>query len=231
MPRLWAERPRMVGDYERALQRVNFLSRYIYSFNAMVQQALTAEILFYQGKFSEAEAIYRQQIIDTPEKGSMPPKAEVEKLGWALLYQEKYEEAKDVFLGLLELDARWAGAYAGLAELYLLQDQNPKEAQWLAEKATKLKSSRGQAHFWGTYAWALSRNRHHNEANEAAETTLRLATSQKSNPRKAPSLFHLGTLRREQGDLDTANTYFQQVVALDPQGYFGQRADQVLKTI
>ena len=228
LPRRWAERPMMVGDYERTLRRVNFLGRYIFSFNTLVQQALTTEILFYQGKFSEAEAIYRQQIVNAPDKGSSPPKAEVEKLGWALVYQEKYEAARDVFLGLLELDPQWAGAYAGLSESYLLQDQNPEEAMWLAEKATSLKSSRGKPHFWATYAWALSRTRHHNEANEAAENTLRLMRSEQPNPQKTPSLFYLGTLCQEQGDIDTASTYFQQVVALDPQGYFGQKAGEML---
>ncbi len=235
LPGIWAARPMHDGDYERTLRRLDFLGRYWLNFTEAHQRYYRAEAYFYQGNFAEAENLWRTHILQADRSVDLVPKDTIENLGWVLLYQEKYEDAANVFLGLLEIDPRWNGAYAGLAELYLIQHQKPTEAEWLAEKSTTLKDHSvkdwQRARYWAIYAQALTRNRRQSEADDAANTALRLTASQKSNLHKALPLFQLGMLWQEQGEMGKAADSFQQVTALDPHGYFGQRAGEMLHSL
>jgi tetratricopeptide (TPR) repeat protein len=233
LPMMWAKRPLKRGDYATVMHRVEWLLRY--RMRTPNAEGLKASVLFFQGQFGEAEAIWREYAKQVSSSISNVTPRRLENLGWAVMFQERYAEATEIFLAILEIKPAWIGAYLGLAEICLFQNQTPDHAALLAEQAAQLagkwveRDRRGQ--IWATQGWALGRNRHHQASEDAIRKAVAYANSRQFSAYQAATLFRVAMTKREMGDLATASDYFDQVRTIDPQGFYGQRATTDLATL
>lgn len=226
LPMIWAIRPLKRGDYASAMRRVEWLMRY--QMRRYSAENLKALVLYYQGRFGEAEEIWRDMAKQVPTAISDITPRRLENLGWAVLFQERYEEATDIFMAILDIKPSWNGAYLGLAEICLFQRQATDHAEVLAKRAMQFggplseRDRRGQ--FLATYGWALGRNRQHQMSEDSLQGAVQFAKKRKFNPINVAVLLRVAISKKEKGDMSTASKYFEQVCKLDPQGFYGQWA-------
>jgi tetratricopeptide (TPR) repeat protein len=93
-------------------------------------------IAFYlidKGRFAEAETLLKGLVYWSPDDAEAQ-----EKLGWALLKQEKALEGVDAFTKAIELNEEWASTYQGLGEAHKHLGENRKAAKAL-QRALELK--------------------------------------------------------------------------------------------
>jgi tetratricopeptide (TPR) repeat protein len=128
--RHFIDRPLQRGDYERALRGAERLARWFPRDKGLFDQG---NVLLWAGRFQEAEE--RLCACLAQRHSSVERVLALEHLGYAVMWQGRYEEAMRIFEAAIEIKPARRGPYSGLAEVYLRQGMNPGRALELIEYA------------------------------------------------------------------------------------------------
>src|SRR5579859_858763 len=223
------------ADYEAALDRARFEN--VRFPDTPVTLYNVATVVLFAGRAVEADSLYRECIVAMLKTGQLMPIA-LTNFGYALLWQNHFEEARKLFEGVAQVYPTQGHAYAGLAEVYLLQGKEPASAfnttqRFFDDKTLqKRRENKGQllASLLADAAWAqamLGRN-------SDARKTLVLAfdrASKKSRPSLAGLYYRAGQVMRLTGNQDKAVEYFEHSRTIDPQGAYGAFAVKALEAM
>lgn len=159
-----------------------------------------ARISLKQGNFSEAEKLYKEMLIASPENAE----------AWFAL-GTLAEKSKQIPLALhftakaMELAPNCAAYYGKMGKL-LLEVQHNEEAMALLKKAIALAPRDPEIHYH--YALALQRLQFHEEALNTIHYVIRLS------PKLAAAHYTLGTLLQEKGHYPDARDAYQTALSL-----------------
>ena len=231
---LWvAKSPLSGGQYEKALRRLVLLKRlHIRSPNLL---HMTGTVLMFAGRNREAEEVIRQCLnnaLTAPERGLF-----LVNLGYVLLGEKRYDEARQVYEEAIRNRPNGAVAYSSLAEVYLEQGIEPERALQLADLGIKFKrASRAQTevdqHIFGylfaNRAWALFLLGRAEEARESLDQA-QAFTSVGIKPGAAGVHYHIARALAAGGQSAQAAEQFRQARQADPQGRYAALADAALK--
>jgi tetratricopeptide (TPR) repeat protein len=190
-------------------------------------------ILLYAGRYAEAEQVLREYVASAKNLSSIYQSNSLNNLGYPLLLQGRYDEAMRCFEGAIEIHPESPNAYTSLADVYLYQGIEADRAFDLVNYATQLqtKARRGvQSIHWATGAWALAQMGHFDEAAESLQ-----AARAEINPDHKPLLAELeyisGQFHRLAGRPEEAKVHFNEVLAIDSQGMWRDRAERALRNM
>jgi tetratricopeptide (TPR) repeat protein len=173
-----------------------------------------AEKLLSQGKYSDAEGIFRELLVNNP--------ADIQAtagLGMALAKQFKLDGADDLFDRVLKQDPNNAQSYAGKATVLLNRLQSSsgsirsqrdsilKQAEQYASQATRLAPASGEAHF------ALGQVYKEQERADEAASEFRNAIS--FDPNMSYAYSSLGSIKLDQNSLAEASENFKRAIDLN----------------
>lgn len=173
-----------------------------------------AEKLLSQGKWADAEGMFRERIVSNPTD----LQATV-GLGIAMANQFKLDSANSLFDRVLATDPNNSAAYAGKALVMLnrlqsssgtIRDERDsilKQAETYARQATRLGPSNAQAH--AALGQVLQQQGHLDDA--ASE----LATATSLDPQMSYAYSALGTIKLDQNSLAEAAANFTRAIALN----------------
>lgn len=229
LPWWFVKQPFSRGDYEEALRRLALLNGlHIRSATLLFT---TGTVLMFAGRNREAEDIIRQCLT---RKLTAPGRSLVlVNLGYVLLGEKRYEEARQVYEEAVRLRPKGAVAYSSLAEVYLQQGIEPDKALQLADIGLKLKrASREQAavdqHILGyllaNRAWALFLLGRAGEARESLDQAHQYGNLP-FRPGAAGVHYHMARALLAGGFDTKAAEHFGQVKQIDPQGRYAGLAD------
>jgi TolB-like protein/Flp pilus assembly protein TadD len=132
--------------------------------------------------------------------------------------RKSIEVAKEMFAGAIDVDPRYAGAWAGLADchsyLYMfweVTEENLAEADKASRKAVELDPDLGEAYV--ARGVAISLGRHYEEAGKEFETAIRL------NPALFEAYYFHARGYYARGDLEQAAHWFQLACDVRPEDY------------
>jgi len=230
---LWvAKTPLSEGRYDEALRRLTLLKRlHVTSPNLL---HMTGTVLMFAGRNREAEDVIRQclaRALTPPERGLF-----LVNLGYVLLGEKRYDEARQVYEEAIRNRPNGAVAYSSLAEVYLQQGIEPQKALQLTDLGIKFKrESKEQAgvdqHIFGylfaNRAWALFLLGRTEEARESLEEA-RPFSNVRSKPGGAGVHYHIARALLAGGLNTEAAEHLRQVKQIDPQGRYAALADSAL---
>lgn len=172
---LWvAKTPLSDGKYDDALRRLALLKRLHVTGPNLLH--MTGTVLMFAGRDRQAEEVIRQCLarsLDPPERGLF-----LVNLGYVLLGEKRYDEARQVYEEAIRNRPDGAVAYSSLAEVYLHQGIEPEKALQLADLGIKFKraspaQARVDQHILGyllaNRAWALFQLGRAEQARESLE--------------------------------------------------------------
>jgi tetratricopeptide (TPR) repeat protein len=195
-----------------------------------LSELLRVDALFYSGKAQEAETILRGMV--ETEHGANHKTLAFEHLGRVLLAQGRYNDAKRAFEAAAKLMPSRSAAYAGLAEVRLLQGVEPVQALADAERALELhraslaerKTARERlAIIRGNQAWALAAVGRSVESRQAIEAGAR-EMAPDYMPEAAGFYWRAGMAMLAIENSAAAAGHFRRAAELDPEGYYGRLA-------
>ncbi len=170
-----------------------------------------AEQLMSQGRYSEAEDMFRELLVNNPAD-----LAATVGLGTALAKQFKLDAADDMLDRVLKSDPNNALAFAGKANVILNRLQSSsgtirdnrdsflRQAEDYARRATALAPASGEAHF------TLGQVYKEQGRTDEAATELRTAVS--LDPQHSQALSTLGSIKLDQGSLAEAAENFKRAI-------------------
>lgn len=175
------------------------------AFEAWIEQApeeshryhAQAEFLAYNGRNTAAEASY-SLAIEHEIYGDLPALRSFLGRGWARLRQQKWQEAAEDFSRVVELDAKVADAYIGLAEVR--QGQGELEAALIHLDVGISTVMEQQWILYNKKGVLLTEN----EQWEAAHEAFTALTKQEDEEAQAEGYFSLGKWHQAKGDLKSA---------------------------
>jgi tetratricopeptide (TPR) repeat protein len=191
---------------------------------------MRTDALFCSGGVAEAETILRG-LVET-EHSAVHKTLAFEHLGRVLLAQGRYDDAKRAFEAVTKLMPGRSAAYAGLAEVRLMQGVEPVQALRDAERALELhrdslaerKGARERlAIIRGNQAWALARLGRSAESQRAIEAGAREMASNYT-PEIAGFYWRAGMAMLAMENATAAVGHFRRAAELDPEGYYGRLA-------
>lgn len=128
------------------------------------------------------------------------------------------EHARQMFWQAIDLDPKFAAAWAGYADclsfLWMYADRKPEyagEADTASARAVELMPELAEAH--ASRGLAMLIGRHFERAEKRFEKALEL------NPRLFEALYYYGRAKFHQGDVDGAAEFFRQAAEVDPTDY------------
>jgi len=230
---LWvAKTPLREGKYDQALTRLTLLKRlHVTSPNLL---HMTGTVLMFAGRNREAEEVIRQCLAHTlspPQRGLF-----LANLGYVLLGEKRYDEARQVYEEAIRNRPNGAVAYSSLAEVYLQQGIEPQKALQLVDLGLKFKRvSPKQAgvdqHIFGyllaNRAWALFLLGRADEARESLNEARQYGNVH-SKPGAAGVYYHIARALLAGGLNDEAAEQLRQVKQIDPQGRYAALADSAM---
>lgn len=232
LPMWLARAPLREADYEKALRRLSLLKAlYIRSPNLL---HMTGTVLMFAGRDREAEDVLRQcltQRLTTPQRGLY-----LVNLGYVLLGQKRYDEARQAYEEAIRCRPKGAVAYSSLAEVYLQQGIEPERALQLLDQGIRLKEASGQQahvdlHIFGylfaNQAWALFLLGRTDEADAALKQAQRYTTV-RSKPGAAGVHCHIAQALVAGGRKPEAMEHFRQARQIEPQGRYAALAGAAL---
>jgi tetratricopeptide (TPR) repeat protein len=213
------------GAYDLALRRAERIG----PLRLRGSGALAGEILFYAGRYDEAEERFRKFL---PKEQSRTMGISLDTFGKILGAAGKFEEAETTLKRSIEVNPNRDGAYSALADLYLQRGIQSGEALDLTGKALDREkqphsvlwmTSCTYAAMWATRAWALARSARKADADQALARALQEAP-QVFKPGLAAVHYRSGEAHRARGEMSEARADFKRAIELDPQGRYGSLA-------
>jgi tetratricopeptide (TPR) repeat protein len=229
---------RLIGqtDYESALHKIEQW-RQIPVLAWVLQKPLDrleVSALMYSGRFEPAEQVLRQVIQQDLKNRRRGLPGDEANLGWTLLMQERYPEAIEFLREAIQRHPHEARLYTGLAEVYLTQNVEPKQALALTDLALQTNRSKHDERLargiqLGIRAWTLALVGQQQEARSLTIQMLREA-DKSSQPELAGLYYRAARVWQACGDEDRLLHALNNVVALDPQGAYAPLAQHFLMT-
>lgn len=187
------------------------------------------------GRFAEAEPLLRRSIAEGEKSPLFQTNlySALENLGQTLTGLERYAEAVGPLEASIELRPQGSWNYLRMAENYLFQGKEPETALALlatAERNKKRAIGGGRyvdrfvfAEIAADRAWAYAMLSHYLEADAAVEVALKRLPKH-YQPVQGGLYWRLGEVMRLRKDRRAAQRYWEQSLAIDPDGPFSQRA-------
>lgn len=175
---------------------------------------MPAEKLLSQGKYADAEGMFREAIVANP--------ADIQAtigLGIALAKQFKLDGADELFDRVLATDPNNALAYSGKATVVLNRLQSSsgtirgnkesflQQAEESAKRAVQLAPASGEAHF--------TLGQVYKEQGRVAEAASEFRTAVSLDPQHSQAFAALGQIKLDQGSLAEAQDAFKRAIALN----------------
>jgi len=172
---------------------------------------IPAEQLMSQGRYSEAEEMFRELLVNNPAD-----LAATVGLGTALAKQFKLDGADDMLDRVLKSDPNNALAFAGKANVILNRLQSSsgtirdnrdsylRQAEDYARRATALAPASGEAHF--------TLGQVYKEEGRLEDASQELRTAVSLDPQHSQALSTLGMLKLDQGSLAEAAENFKRAI-------------------
>lgn len=172
---------------------------------------IPAEQLMSQGRYSEAEEMFRELLVNNPAD-----LAATVGLGTALAKQFKLDGADDMLDRVLKSDPNNALAFAGKANVILNRLQSSsgtirenrdsylRQAEDYARRATALAPASGEAHF--------TLGQVYKEQGRLDDASQELRTAVSLDPQHSQALSTLGMLKLDQGSLAEAAENFKRAI-------------------
>jgi Flp pilus assembly protein TadD len=191
---------------------------------------IRSDALFFSGRAQEAEKILRGLV--EVERGATRKTLAFENLGRVLLAQGRYGDAQRAFEAAVKLMPARSAAYAGLAELRLLQGTDVAQALVDSQRALQLhrdslverKGARERlAIIRGNQAWALALLGRSAESQQAIEAGAR-EMDPKYTPEVAGFYWRAGMAMLATENSTAAVGHLRRAVELDPEGHYGRLA-------
>ena len=173
-----------------------------------------AEKLLSQGRWSEAEGLFREALVASPQ--DWPATL---GLGMALANQFKLDAADALFDRLISIDPNYSGAYAGKATVALNRLQSSagavrderdsilKQAAVYGNRACTLGPANAQAHF--VLGLILK------EQGQLDQAASELSSATNFDPDLSYAYSALGSIKLEQNSLAEASANFKRAIALN----------------
>lgn len=158
-----------------------------------------------QGNLTQAIELYQLAIARAPLPEFVIGLGELyQSVGQSVEAEQQYELVR----AMQRLFA--ANGVATDLELALFEADHGSDPQMALRLAQQAYNQRPSIKAADTLAWTLYQNGQYREARQYAEQALRLGT------RDALMFYHMGMIANAQGDTNTARTYLEQAVALNP---------------
>jgi tetratricopeptide (TPR) repeat protein len=170
-----------------------------------------AQTLEQQGRYREAEKMYRAEIKNSPNNS-----APYNRLVWVLLQQRRYEDAEESAHEAVGLDPNNATSHLYLGYVYRFRAGLTK-AEASFREAVRLRPVYGVAR--GNLAYVLERLGKHEEALSEAREATRL------EPKLASVHGRLSWVLKRQGKTTEADAAFQDALRLTPEDSVGARGN------
>lgn len=156
-------------------------------------------------------------------------------LGYALLLQERYDEAMRCLESAIQICPNSSNAYASLADVYLYRDVDPERALELIEQGEQFFGLMSYAYglgvaIRGSRAFALALSGQHLEAEKALAQGFR-EVNKKQKPALASLYLSAGHVKRLAGKQAEAVADFNRVREIDPSGIFHDLANRALRAL
>ncbi len=176
---------------------------------------IPAEELLSQGKYSDAEEMFRQLLVANPQDMNATT-----GLGMALAKQFKLDGAEDLFDRVLTADPNNALAHAGKATVTLNRLQSSsgsirsqrdsllRYAEDEARRACTLAPANAEAHY--ALGAVLREQGHSDDAGSEFKTAISF------DGKHSQAFSGLGRIKLEQGNLSEASEYFKRAIELNP---------------
>lgn len=187
------------------------------------------------GRYAEAEPLLRRSIAEGEKSPLFQANlySALENLGQTLTGLGRYDEAIGPLEASIELRPQGSWNYLRLAENYLFQGKEPETAlQLLATAERNKKRAIGGGRYVDRFvfaeiaadrAWAYALLNDYLEADTAVEVALKRLPKH-YQPVQGGLYWRLGEVMRLRKDRRAAQTYWEQSLAVDPDGPFSQRA-------
>jgi tetratricopeptide (TPR) repeat protein len=229
----WAAyKPLKRGEYDVALRR---LARIAWFSKRAPVFFLRGTVLMFAGRNEEAEAALRQSLAG--EESSVHKSLALVNIGYTLLGERRYNEAKEALEEAIELRPNGAVAYSTLAEVYLSQGIEPQKALDLLNKGLEYKRTADMQqtvdlHIFGylfaNRAWALWLLGHPAEADEALDEARKYCAVD-IKPGAAGVHYRLGRVLLAEKRTEEAAEEFRQACQMDPSGIYATRSEAALR--
>jgi Tfp pilus assembly protein PilF len=223
------------GKYGVILKIADFLA-HLGSRESLIMADVTAMrglALLFMDRLDESIAEFRWHLHVVRRSGDARQVAlALNNLGYALVLAGYYDEALPLLETALRVLPSLGNAYDSLATLYLEQGILPERALELTQMALQRAPLSPQKIVRGiqlaTCACAYGLTGQVDEAYAAVEEALTLVNEA---PLSAEIFRQAGWAMHAVGDIDTAYSYFQRAVELDPNGLFGRLSREALQYI
>jgi tetratricopeptide (TPR) repeat protein len=193
-------------------------------------------VLFWQGRLREAEEYLNQALYEGQDDALFSQGSALDRLGYALLEQGRYEEATQAFTTSIEIDPDRGHPYSGQAEAYLHRSEEPERALKLVRwglqhrRGTLLKRLLGRrevGEIWANEAWAHTLMGHYPQADESLYQALKEADPW-FKPGIAAIHYRAGLILLLRDRRQDAAEHFSQAQQTDPNGLYGRLAGRAL---
>ena len=229
----WAAyKPLKGGQYDLALRRLDGIAWFSRSSPVLF---LKGTVLMFAGRSAEAEAALRQSLVG--EKSTVHKSLALVNIGYTLLDERRYNEAKQALEEAIQLRPNGAVAYSTLAEVYLRQGIEPQKALDILNKGIEFKrtSDRQQTvdlHIFGylyaNRAWALVLLGHPVEADDALDQA-RKYSAVDTKPGAAGVHYRIGRVLLAEKRNQEAAEEFRQARQIDPKGIYATLSEAALR--
>jgi tetratricopeptide (TPR) repeat protein len=228
-----ARRPFLRGDYDLALRRLALLERLGLKTPTLLH--FKGTVLMFAGRNPEAEHTLRECL--ARESSPVHQSLAMVNLGYVMLGQRRYDEARQSLEGAIKLRPNGAVAYSSLAETYLQQGIEPQKALELVDRGIELKQNsemqaRVDEHIFGylfaNRAWALFLLGRAVEADAALDEALKFSAA----PSKAGAAgvqYHVARALVAAGQIPQAREHFRKARETDPKGRYAALAEAALR--
>ena len=221
------------GDYNKALELLRKPSGLL---TGAVRRYHQGTVLFWQGRLQEAEEYLHQALYEGQDDALFNQGAALDRLGYALLEQGRYEEATEAFTTSIELDPNRGQPYSGQGEAYLHRSQEPERALKLVRWGLRhrrgsllslLLGRRELGEMWANEAWAHTLMGHYPQADEALYHAFKEA-DRRFKPGLAAVHYRAGLTLLLRDRFADASDHFSQARQIDPEGLYGNLAARAL---
>jgi tetratricopeptide (TPR) repeat protein len=189
----------------------------------------------FAGRSADAEAALRQSLVG--ETSSVHKSLVLVNIGYTLLGEGRYNEAKQALEEAIALRPDGAVAYSTLAEVYLRQGIEPQKALDLLNKGIEYKRASDRqmtvdlhifGYLYANRAWALWLLGHAVEAGEALDEARKYSTVD-IKPGAAGVHYRIGRVLLAEKRNTEADREFRQARQIDPNGIYATLSEAALR--
>jgi tetratricopeptide (TPR) repeat protein len=229
----WAAYPALKrGEYDLGLRRLAGIAWFSKSAPVLF---LKGTVLMFAGRSAEAEAALRQSLVR--ETSPVHKSLVLVNIGYTLLAEGRYNEAKQALEEAIALRPDGAVAYSTLAEVYLRQGIEPQKALELLDRGIERKRASDRqmtvdlhifGYLYANRAWALWLLGHPVEADEALDEARRYSAVD-IKPGAAGVRYRIGRVLLAEKRNTEAAKEFRQARQIDPKGIYASLSEAALR--